>query len=102
VFRLTPYPACKTLVEKHALDLINRQKAEIEHIKQMYEAAVAGQETLQKCYHNYGQGEWIPLEPEIGLFACSLCDHRILRAECNFCPECGAKMIGAKYEQKDT
>ena len=76
------------------IDIINRQKAEIEHIKQMYEAAVAGQETLQKCYHNYGQGEWIPLEPEIGLFACSLCDHRILRAECNFCPNCGAKMKG--------
>lgn len=48
VFRLTPYPACKTLVEKHALDLINRQKAEIEHTNQLLEAAAAGQETLQK------------------------------------------------------
>lgn len=30
VFGLNPpYPVCKTMVEKHALDLINRQKAEI-------------------------------------------------------------------------
>ena len=37
-------------------------------------------------------GEWICLEAEIGYFACSECDHRILRAECNYCPNCGAKM----------
>ena len=52
------------------------------------------------CRQGYNQiikqseGKWISLEPEIGLFACSLCDHRILRAECNFCPNCGAKMDG--------
>lgn len=45
-------------------------------------------------YRKQSEGEWINLEPEIGLFACSLCDHRILRAECNFCPNCGAKMKG--------
>ena len=39
-------------------------------------------------------GEWKCLEQEIGLFACSLCEHRILRAECNYCPNCGAKMDG--------
>ena len=38
------------------------------------------------------KGEWISLEPEIGLFECSECGHRILRAECNFCPHCGADM----------
>ena len=37
-------------------------------------------------------GRWVCLEPEIGYFACSECDHRILRAECNHCPNCGARM----------
>ena len=39
-------------------------------------------------------GKWVCLEAEIGYFACSECDHRILRAECNYCPNCGAKMDG--------
>ncbi len=39
-------------------------------------------------------GEWISLEPEIGLFECSLCGHKILRAKCNYCPDCGAMMKG--------
>lgn len=38
------------------------------------------------------RGEWISLEPEIGLFECSLCEHKILRAKCNYCPNCGARM----------
>lgn len=48
----------------------------------------------RKGWRKQSKGEWISLEPEIGLFACSLCDHRILRAKCNFCPNCGAKMKG--------
>ena len=40
------------------------------------------------------RGLWVSLESEIGLFACSECDHRILRAECNYCPNCGADMRG--------
>lgn len=43
-------------------------------------------------------GEWISLEPEIGLFACSKCEHKILREECNYCPNCGARMDGKKVE----
>ena len=42
------------------------------------------------------RGRWVSLEPEIGLFACSECDHRILRAECNYCPNCGADMRGGE------
>ena len=38
------------------------------------------------------RGEWISLEPEIGLFECSMCDHMILQVKCNFCPSCGAPM----------
>ena len=38
------------------------------------------------------RGEWIELEPEIGLLECSKCGHKILRAKCNFCPACGAPM----------
>ena len=37
-------------------------------------------------------GKWECLEPEIGLYSCSECGHNILRAKCNFCPNCGAKM----------
>lgn len=39
-------------------------------------------------------GEWKCLEQEIGLFKCSLCNHRILRVKSNFCPNCGARMGG--------
>ena len=39
-------------------------------------------------------GEWKILEAEIGLYSCSLCEHKILREKCNFCPNCGAKMDG--------
>ena len=38
------------------------------------------------------KGRLVCLEPEIGYYACSMCDHRILRAKCNFCPHCGADM----------
>ena len=43
-------------------------------------------------------GEWVTLEAEIGLYSCSLCEHKILRAECNYCPNCGAKMDGGNTE----
>lgn len=47
-------------------------------------------------YRKQAEGEWISVEPSIGLYACSLCDHRILRAKCNYCPNCGAKMKGGE------
>lgn len=43
-------------------------------------------------------GRWVCLEAEIGYFACSECDHRILRAKCNYCSNCGAKMDGDDHE----
>ena len=39
-------------------------------------------------------GRWIELEPEIGLMECNLCGHKIMRATCNYCPNCGARMDG--------
>lgn len=45
-------------------------------------------------------GEWITLEAEIGLYSCSLCGHKILRAECNYCPNCGADMRGETNGEK--
>lgn len=45
-------------------------------------------------------GEWITLEAEIGLYSCSLCEHKILRAECNYCPKCGAKMDGGVTDEQ--
>lgn len=42
---------------------------------------------------NYPESaKWISLEPEIGLFCCSKCEHKILRAESNYCPNCGRIM----------
>lgn len=38
--------------------------------------------------------EWVCLEPEIGFYSCSKCGHNILRATCNYCPNCGARMDG--------
>ena len=46
-------------------------------------------------------GEWVTLEAEIGLYSCSLCEHKILRAECNYCPNCGAKMDGERKQKND-
>lgn len=37
-------------------------------------------------------GQWILLEKEIGLYECSICRHKILRTECNYCPNCGSRM----------
>ena len=39
---------CKVNRDKDALDLINRQKAEIERLQQSLDATIAGQESLQK------------------------------------------------------
>ena len=54
--------------------------------------ATGGQ--VQKCDYLLEQkyGRWVCLEAEIGYFACSECDHRILRAKCNYCPDCGSIM----------
>lgn len=58
-----------------ALDLINRQKAESDHLRQMLEAAIAGQETLQQYFltpdkpdgimirYNEKTGKWDKYEP---------------------------------------
>ena len=37
-------------------------------------------------------GKWISLEEEIGLYSCSICEHKIIKAKSNYCPNCGAKM----------
>lgn len=51
-------------------------------------------------YAEVKHGEWITLEAEIGLYSCSLCEHKILRAECNYCPKCGAKMDGGVTDEQ--
>lgn len=35
---------------------------------------------------------WISLEPEIGLYGCSKCEYKIIKAKCNYCPNCGSRM----------
>lgn len=49
-------------------------------------------EQMMEHYGSTKPGRWVCLEPEIGYYACSECDHRILRAKCNYCPGCGARM----------
>lgn len=43
-------------------------------------------------------GKWECLEQEIGLYACSVCEYKILRAETTCCPNCGAKMLKGTEE----
>ena len=68
-----------------ARELVNGLKAELEFLKTREEKTKAD---VVEVKH----GHWISLEAEIGLFSCSECEHKILREETNFCPNCGAKM----------
>lgn len=43
---------CYSNLAGYALDLINRQKEEIERLQEMLDATIAGQETLQKAIDN--------------------------------------------------
>lgn len=40
------------------------------------------------------RAEWVCLEKEIGFYSCSKCEHNVLRATSNYCPNCGARMDG--------
>ena len=65
------------MIEDFCIELSNTRQADVAEVK---------------------HGEWVTLEAEIGLYSCSLCGHRILRAECNYCPNCGAKMDVSEKE----
>jgi hypothetical protein len=76
---------------------IDAEKIDFSPLKDDFDRArakviIMGQPTADVAEVKHGK--WICLEAEIGYFACSECDHRILRAECNYCPNCGAKMDG--------
>lgn len=62
---------------------------EAECLERFIEASNMAIEALS---HERPKGQWVCLEAEIGYYACSECDHRILRAKCNYCPNCGADM----------
>ena len=68
VFGLNPpYPVCKTMVEKYALDLINRQKAEIERL-----------EDDSKFLQDRRFKEWRAVRDEVvNEFAERLCEGRV-------------------------
>ena len=69
--------------------LLNKYNCGNMTANEMYQALVdAPTADVEEVKH----GEWICLEAEIGFYCCSLCEHKILRAKCNYCPNCGAKM----------
>ena len=60
--KLSSTKLCTEFVMGQALNIINRQKEEIEHTKQLLEAAINGQETLQRFYR---RSEWISVEDRL-------------------------------------
>jgi rubrerythrin len=57
-------------------------------------ARMIATDLYNKGYRRQVEGEWKDLLIPKDLYACSLCDNRILGAKTNFCPNCGAKMKG--------
>ena len=76
---------CKDCIHS---DVCVRQKIYGEYSITECKGHFLGKADVQEVKH----GEWVSLEQEIGLYGCSLCEHKILRKKCNFCPNCGAKM----------
>ena len=54
--------------------------------------AIAALRPISRERVEWIQGEWIELEPEIGLLECSNCGLKVLREKCCFYPACGAPM----------
>lgn len=54
--------------------------------------AIAALRPISRERVEWIRGEWIELEPEIGLLECSNCGLKVLRAKCRFCPACGTPM----------
>lgn len=85
------YGYCTSLAIKAALDLINRQKAEIERSRKLLRDVQNGATTRKR-------GEWLYCEGTATLNAswrCSVCrKHYWYHGvnQLNFCPECGSDM----------
>lgn len=77
---------------------LNKETMQFEKRKQPYKAVTIecmtkkDYNSLLELMQRNKHGKWVCLEHEIGLYSCSCCSHNILRAKCNFCPHCGAKM----------
>ena len=82
---------------------LNEHSAEDVKLIQELQKAGVPDDLIQKAYDAglRNQAEWICLEQVIGLYECSKCGHRILRAKCNYCPSCGRKMKGANDVRKE-
>lgn len=77
--------------KEHIMDMVRDAKTAIENLTcELAEEHNARLDAEEKAERPVGR--WIPLKPEIGLYGCSICEHKIMRAECNYCPNCGAKM----------
>lgn len=78
------------LIDKDLLltKLIKLELKDPNFVMEQVKGVVVDMIVIEECKH----GHWISLEPEIGLYSCSECEHKILRAKCNYCPCCGAIM----------
>jgi hypothetical protein len=100
---------CSQIAANAALDLINRQRAEIERLGKKIEGLLRSYSTAEvtKIKH----GKWIETQEPLGwcdvdCAECSVCheswiideDSSIDDYECmwHYCPNCGAKMDGGK------
>ena len=44
--KVLPFPSCRMMCAKNALDLINRQKAEIERLEEMFDSSVSSERNV--------------------------------------------------------
>ncbi|MBR2312196.1 MAG: hypothetical protein IKA46_02790 [Clostridia bacterium] len=58
-WRMTPYPACRTVVMRHALTLIREKDAEIERLKAENAVYANNVEKVAENYHRQGKADAI-------------------------------------------
>ena len=81
------------MTRKEAIDTLkNGLWWDRKRLDEAIDIAIAALRPISRERVEWIRGEWIELEPEIGLLECSNCGLKVLRAKCYFCPACGAPM----------
>ena len=68
------------------------------HKSGLYEVSIIGNKTIVSKAMQRKKGEWIQKPNIYGVAYCSECDYELLTNDTNFCPNCGAMMIGERNE----